>query len=128
MNAVYFDVMESLGQQVIRARKARGWTMQDLANAAQVSIGVVHKVEHDQNVQDKYRHKIFRALGAVLEQRLIIDTSEERHQIASEAAKLSDDLVGTGARILRVLPNLPDEHVRVLLAWVALYDPESKPE
>ena len=70
--------MPTLAEQITTSRTARGWTMSELAKAAGVSVGVVHKLESGGHVRDHTRDSVIRALGARLEQALVFPGAADR--------------------------------------------------
>lgn len=56
-----------LSNQVRMLRDKRGWTMQELADAAGVAVSVVWKIEHDVTVRRDSLEKVASALDAELE-------------------------------------------------------------
>ena len=96
----------TLGEQFAAARIARGWTIKELSQRAGVSVGVVHKCEHDENIQMHSRARILEALGARMESRLTLADPPEPSPADVLAARLSG--IALTAPRLRALHALLD--------------------
>lgn len=131
--------MKSIGEQFYDARMARGWTMQELADASGLAVSVIWKLEHDESVRKATVEAAARALGATVEQRLVPEETlqlaeppdalaqnelERRREVVTAALNVHSSYLGMAARVLRALPLLSAHQRDVMLAFVALIEAE----
>jgi len=71
-----------LGQQMESARKARGWSQDELATAAAVSRKTIYSLENGEDVSTRSLGKILLALG--LKIRLVPDAAPTLDDVLAE--------------------------------------------
>jgi len=73
---------DMLGQQMESARKARGWSQDELATAAAVSRKTIYSLENGEDVSTRSLGKILLALG--LKIRLVPDAAPTLDDVLAE--------------------------------------------
>lgn len=76
--------MSNLGETIVKARSAKGWSQEDLAKRAGVSQGTIGHLESGRNTTSRKLPDIARALGLTVEELLAGKTPAERTASAQQ--------------------------------------------
>jgi len=81
--------MSSLQENVRSHRRGAGWSQEQLAEEAGLSVGVVRKIEQGGNVQVETIHALARALGTTTSSLFAAESPEPTRPTAGDGPKLS---------------------------------------
>lgn len=113
--------MSKIGKQIKAARDAKGWTQRELAKRADVSQGLITKIETGRQVQRSSLEKVIAALGGDFEQ-VLVREPEVRNPALEAAEALPPELHEMAARWMRILPHLPERTRDVHLDEIAVWE------
>lgn len=81
---------DDLAGSLRRHRRARGFSQEQLAEAAGLSVGVVRKVEQGDNVRVETLHMLARALGTTTSALFATESPDPAHTAEGDGPKLSE--------------------------------------